>query len=432
MRVVLCWAVALLSLPLAALGERDFHELERLYQHLHSHPELSHLETQTARLMARHFRQLGMRVTTGVGGTGVVGVLKNGAGPTLMLRADMDALPVLEQTGLAHASRVRMVNREGVEQPVMHACGHDIHMTVLIGALRELIAQRQDWSGTLMAIAQPAEEVGQGARRMLADGLFKRFPRPDYNLALHVSADMATGTIGLTPGYALANVDSVDIIVKGVGGHGAYPHRTRDPVVLAAQIVLALQTITSREISPLDPAVVTVGSLHAGHKHNVISDRAHLQLTVRSYSSDTREQILNAIRRIADGQARSAGLPEDRLPEIVVKDEYTPAAYNHPELAVRLLGIFRTQFGTDAVQELPPVMGGEDFGLYGRVEPMIPSLIFWLGAVAPQTIARAREQRTDLPSLHSAIFAPDALPAIRTGVKAMSAAVRDLLSSTSP
>ncbi|MBF2756084.1 MAG: amidohydrolase [Gammaproteobacteria bacterium AqS3] len=420
---------SLIGMPGAAAAAEapNWRSLEKIYRQLHSSPELSNVENQTAKFMAEHFRKLGFTVTEGIGGTGVVGVLRNGSGPTLMLRADMDALPVLEETGAKFASKVRMKNSAGVEQPVMHACGHDIHMTSLIGTLQRLVSIKDSWSGTLIAIAQPAEEVGQGARNMLADGLFTKFPRPDYNLALHVSSALPSDSIAYTPGYALANVDSVDIIVHGVGGHGAYPNTTKDPVVLASSIVGSLQTIVSRELSPLTPAVVTVGAFHAGHKHNVISNRAHLQLTVRSYSQETRQQIFSAIRRIVRGQGMAAGLPEDLLPEVKVQDEYTPSAFNNPELAERLAGVWRDKMGAAKTVKVDPVMGGEDFGRYGQVEPKIPSVIFWLGGVSRKTFEKAMQTQTPLPSLHSSTFLPDYKTSLRTGVEATTAAALELL-----
>ena len=273
-------------------------DLVKLYKYLHANPELSLMETKTAALLAGKLDKLGFEVTENVGGTGVVAVMKNGDGPTVMIRADMDALPVKEQTGVDYASTVITKNRDGIEKPAMHACGHDIHMTVLIGTAKELVAEKANWSGTLVMILQPAEELGLGARMMLEDGLFTRFPRPDYNLALHDNPALAAGKVGIVPGYALANVDSVDITVRGIGGHGAYPHTTKDPIVLAAQLVTAMQTIVSRETSPLDSAVLTVGSIHGGSKHNIISDEVKLQLTLRSYKDDVRMNTINSIKRM--------------------------------------------------------------------------------------------------------------------------------------
>ena len=403
-------------------------DLLKLYKYLHANPELSLMETETAKLLAGKLDALGFEVTEKVGGTGVVAVMKNGDGPTVLIRADMDGLPVVEQTGLAYASKAIAKNRDGVEKPAMHACGHDIHMTVLIGAAEKLVAEKANWSGTLVLMLQPAEELGLGANAMLKDGLFKRFPRPDYNIALHDNASLAAGKVGIVPGYALANVDSVDITVRGIGGHGAYPHTTRDPIVLAAQMVGAFQTIVSRETSPLDSAVLTVGSIHGGSKHNIISDEVKLQLTLRSYKDDVRMNTINSIKRIADGLGRAHGLPEDKLPIVTVRDkEFTPATYNNPKLAERMTSSIGEVIGTDNVVSMDPVMGGEDFGALGRVDPKIPSLIFWLGAVNPKVIAKAKKNGDTLPSLHSPFFAPDAKPTIETGVEAMTAAAIDLL-----
>ena len=406
--------------------ENDYPHLEKLYQHLHQNPELSFHEKNTAARLSQELSAAGFRVTEGVGGHGVVGVMENGAGPTVLIRADMDGLPIEEKTGLPYASRTQVVDDLGKTVHTMHACGHDIHMTVFAGVARRLAATRKQWQGTLVMIGQPAEERGAGARAMIKDGLFTRFPRPDYALGLHVKAAFPAGKIGYVEGFAMANVDSVDIRVHGVGGHGAYPHTTRDPVVLSAAIINSLQTLVSREISPLESAVVTVGSIHGGTKHNIIPDFVDLQLTVRSYSDSTREALLAGIRRIAMTQAKVSGLPDDRLPEIKIRDEYTPALYNNPQLTKRLAGVLETQLGDERVVQVSPVMGGEDFSQYGRVEPRIPSFFFWLGAVDPAIVSSAKQQGRILPSLHSAEFAPLPRPTILTGVEAMTAAALDL------
>ncbi len=412
--------------PLEDAIASDFEYLDALYRHLHQHPELSFAEVQTAARIATELAELGFAVTTGIGGNGVVAVLENGAGPTLMIRADLDALPIEEQTGLGYASAVQALNRDGDPTPVMHACGHDVHMTVLIGTARRLVESRGNWRGTLVMIGQPAEERSGGAKAMLADGLFERFPRPDYNLALHVASDLRAGTVGAVSGYFMANVDSVDILVRGIGGHGAYPDRGKDPVVLAAQIVQALQTVVSREISPLEPAVVTVGSIHGGSQHNIIPSEVKLQLTLRSYSQQVRQQTIAAIHRIALNLARAAGMPEDLLPEVTVLPEHTPSAYNDPALTERVLAVFRVRLGADAVVAIGPEMVGEDFGRYGAVEPPIPSLMFRLGTVAEDHFAAYRAGELTLPTLHSARFAPDPRPTITTGVAAMTAAALEL------
>ena len=405
----------------------DYDYLIDLYRHLHANPELSYMEKETARRMGDELQKAGFKVSRNIGGHGVVALLRNGKGPTIMFRCDLDALPVKEATGLSFASKRRMKDGAGNEVFTMHACGHDIHMTSLVGTARLMAAIKDQWKGTLMLIAQPAEERGGGARAMLADGLFEKFPVPDKAIALHVHSSMAAGTIGYTPGFALANVDSVDIKIFGMGGHGAYPHATKDPIVLAAQTILALQTIVSREIAPIEPAVVTVGSIHGGTKHNVIPGEVDLQLTVRSYSDATREQLLNAIRRIAKGQAIAAGLPEDKMPIVQVKDEYTPATYNNPELTLRLRNVFDDWLGKGMAMERQPQMGGEDFGEYGRTDHKVPICIFWLGAVSRNSVMQSIKAGKSLPSLHSPLFAPDAEPTIKTGVATSVGALLELL-----
>lgn len=407
--------------------QQQYASLLELYEQLHTCPELSLQEEKTSARVAAELHRAGYEVTTGVGRHGVVGLLRNGSGPTVLVRTDMDALPVKEQTGLQYASTVIAKDGQGYEVPVMHACGHDMNMTCVLGAARVLAELKSQWHGTLLVIGQPAEELGLGARAMLADGLFKRFPRPDFCLSLHDDAELPAGTVGFIPGYALANVDSVDITIYGVGGHGAYPHKTKDPVVLAAQIILGLQTIVSRETQPGEPAVVTVGSIHGGTKHNIIPDEVRLQLTVRSYTDAVREQTLSAIKRIARGQALAAGLPEDRMPEVKVQDDFTAATYNNPELTGKLAGIFRAWLGETNVIQKKPSMGGEDFGEYGRTEPKIPSCMFQVGGVRPEALQESRQTGKPLPSLHSPLWAPLPEPTIKTGVTAMSAAVLELM-----
>ena len=365
-------------LPAIAFTEVDLNEL---YIDLHQNPELSFQEEETSQKLAQLLKDMGFEVTPEVGGFGVVAVFENGPGKTLMIRADMDALPLEEKTGAKYASKKKSINQVGAEVFTMHACGHDIHMTSLIGTAQNLIKMREDWSGTLVLNLQPAEERGSGARAMIRDGIFERFPRPDFNLALHVSADLPAGKVAYVPGWAMANVDSMDIIVKGIGGHGAYPHKTIDPIVLSAQLINNIQTIRSREISPLDAAVVTVGSIHGGTKHNIIPSEVRLQLTLRSYTDEVRNNTISSIKRISRGLADSVGLPEELYPEITLKDEYTPALYNNPEFTETIRLIAEEALGKENVIKSTPVMGGEDFGMYGRVEPKIPSVLFWLGAV---------------------------------------------------
>ena len=397
-----------------------------LYKELHANPELSYQETETSARLAIILKEMGYEVTEGFGGNGVVAILKNGKGKTIMLRADMDGLPVKERTGVSYASKKKVINLEGQEVFTMHACGHDIHMTVLIGAARALIESRNKWQGTLILILQPAEEVSGGARAMLREGLYTKYPRPDYNLALHVSADLEAGKVGYISGYAMANVDSVDILVKGIGGHGAYPHKTKDPIMLATQLVMALQTIVSREISPLEPAVVTVGSIHGGTKHIVIPNEVKLQLTIRSYSDSVRNKTLAGIKRIAENLARSAGLPNTLYPVITIKDEYTPAVFNDPKLTRKLKQSFEKALGKDSVIQVSQVMAGEDFGMYGRIKPIIPTSLFWLGSVNKTKYNLSNRRGSPLPSLHSDVFMPDPIPTINTGIKALTQAAHDL------
>jgi hippurate hydrolase len=404
----------------------DYPYLEGLYQHFHAHPELSLQEEQTAARLARELRQTGLQVTEKVGGHGVVAVLKNGSGPTVLLRAELDALPVTEKTGLPYASQVRTRDREGNEVGVMHACAHDMHLASLIGTARVLTGMKERWQGTLVVIGQPAEEIGRGARMMLADGLFTRFPRPDYCLALHCWTG-AQGTIYYREGPVMANVDSVDITVRGKGGHGARPETTVDPIVIAARIVLDLQTLVSRENAPTNPAVVTVGSIHGGTKHNIIPNEVHLQLTVRSFSDTVRQHLLQGIERIAKAAAQGA-----RAPEPVVKispDEYTPVLINEPKLTRRVTGLFRDLLGEERVAEYPTViMAGEDFGQYGREG--VPSFLYFLGSFPHEQVAEAqREGGRPLPSNHSDQYYPEPEPTLKTGVLTMSMAALELLGS---
>ena len=402
-------------------------QLEKLYLHLHQNPELSYQEKNSSERMAKELTALGFTVTKNFGGYGVVGIFENGSGPTIMIRADTDGLPIVEQTGKPYASTVTTVDANNNTVGIMHGCGHDIHMTSLIGTAQQLMQHKAEWQGTLMMVAQPAEEVGGGAKAMLKQGLFSQFPTPNAVLGLHVSASIPAGKVGVISGYALANVDSVDIKIKGKGGHGAYPHTTIDPVVLAARTVLALQTIPSREISPLEPNVVTVGSIHGGAKHNIISNEVMLQLTLRSYNPEVRTQQIEAIKRITRGIALSAGLPDDLMPEVKVHDDETiPSTYNDPALAATVKASIEAELGVDNVQVAPPVMAGEDFGLYGRTAEKVPITLFWLGAVEPTLYADSVTKGISLPSLHSSQFAPDYPVTIATGVKAMTRTAMDL------
>jgi hippurate hydrolase len=404
--------------------ETDYARLEALYKHLHANPELSLREARTSARLARELREIGFEVTEQVGGYGIVGVLKNGAGPTVMVRTDMDALPVIERTGLSYASKVRTRDKNENEVGVMHACGHDVHMAVWTGAARVLASLKERWKGTLVFIGQPAEEVGAGARMMLEAGLFKKFPRPDYALALHCAANLPHGCVAYTEGLAMANVDSVDIIVHGKGGHGAAPHTTIDPVVIAARIVLDLQTLVSRENNPVDPAVVTVGSIHGGSKHNIIPHEVRMQLTVRSTKDSVRKHLLDGIRRVAEAAAKAADAPPPDVKHS--PEEFTPALNNDPELTRKTVALFKDVLGADRVKARPPMMGGEDFSRYGLAR--VPICLYWLGTIDPKRVAQSEsEGGQPLPSLHSDLFAPVPEPSIKTGVLTMSLAVLNLL-----
>jgi hippurate hydrolase len=423
MRRTACLAGSLtLFVVLPANAESLWPVLEPLYEDLHAHPELSFQETATAAKMAERLQDLGFEVATGVGRTGVVGILKNGAGPTVMLRTELDALPVEEKTGLPFASKATGKNPAGETVPVMHACGHDVHMTAWIGAATTLANDRKSWRGTLMMVGQPAEELGGGASAMLADGLFTRFPRPDFALAVHDSDALPAGTVGIKAGPLLASADSVDIVVHGKGGHGARPNNTIDPIVIAAKIVLGLQTLVSRENDPFDPAVVTVGSIHGGTKHNIIPDEVRMQLTVRAYKGEVRERLLRGIERIARAEAQAANAPKP--PEVRVSDG-TPVTVNDAALAVRVAAALRKSLGEARVREAVPITAAEDFSRYA--EAGVPILMMWVGAVNPETLERARRDGTMLPGLHSSLFAPDARPTIMTGVEALVSAAREVL-----
>jgi len=411
----------------SAIVAKEKDSLIGLYQHLHANPELSFREEKTSQRMAEEMRKLGFEVTEKIGGWGVVAVLKNGPGKTILVRTDLDALPVREITGLPFASKVKTKDDQGNEVSVMHACGHDMHMTCWVGAAKALVAMKDQWKGTLVFIGQPAEERSGGAAPMLKDGLFEKFPKPDVCLALHCSSELAAGTLGLTPGGATASVDNIDIIVHGVGGHGAQPQATKDPIVTASQLVIALQTIASRETHPLDAVVVTVGSIHGGTKHNIISDKVELQLTVRTTSEETRYKVLEAIKRIARGVGLTAGLPEDLLPEVKTNDLYTPVLMNNGPVTQKLQRLFEDNFGKDNMKERKPTMGGEDFSRYGMTADKIPICMFWLGTTAADKVRESEKTNQPLPSLHSPFFRPDAEPAMETGVKAMTLAVLECL-----
>ena len=407
-----------------------------IYKDIHAHPELSTREEKTAALIAKELRAAGCEVTENFGKYdnpnmkcyGVVGIMKNGAGRIVLVRTDMDALPVEEETGLPYASKVTTKDDNGREVHVMHACGHDAHMAAFIGTARALQRMKDKWSGTIIFIGQPAEEAVGGARALLKGGLYNRFGKPDFALGFHDKADLQTGHIGVTPGYTYANVDSVDVTVRGIGGHGAYPHKTKDPIVLAAEMINAWQTIASRENNPLDPIVVTVGSIHGGTKRNIIPDEVKLQLTVRTYKTEVRDKVLAAIDRIAKGVAAIAGVPPDRAPIVaVLKDQFTPATYNNPDLTKRLVEVWKKELGPENVDIVEPTMGGEDFSEYSLPDHSIPAVDFHIGAVDPEKIAQFKKEGKELPSLHSSKFAPVPEPTIKVGIIGMTSAVLDLM-----
>ena len=408
----------------AAQLDSIYPELDAFYIDLHQTPELSGHEEKTSAKLAERLRRLGYEVTTGVGGYGVVALMRNGNGPTLLLRTDMDALPVQEKTGLPYASKVTAPGKDGGTVGVMHACGHDIHMTSLLGTATLLAKMKDRWQGTLFLIGQPAEETVNGAEAMMKAGLFTKFPKPNFAIALHDTHRLPAGKIGYTPGYSTASADTVSITIFGRGGHGAYPHMTVDPIVIAARTILSLQTIVARENNPIDPAVVTVGSIRGGTKANIIPDEVNLQLTVRSHKEEVRQHLLSAIERITKAESAAAGAPKE--PSIVrVPGEATPAVYNDPALTKRVVGVLAREFGDSNVTELPPTMGAEDFAVYGRAG--VPAVIFGLGAVEPQKFEKAKATGATLPGIHSAEFAPDRERTLRTGVSALTAVALDLL-----
>jgi hippurate hydrolase len=405
----------------AQWAEAHVDELFTLYKHFHQNPELSLEEKETSARLAKELKAAGLEVTTGVGGYGVVGILKNGDGPKIMVRTDLDALPVTEKTELVYASKVRAKDETGKDTGVMHACGHDIHITCLVGTARYMAENKDRWRGTLMCIGQPAEERVGGAKMMLDDGLFTKIMKPDLALALHCDSKIVAGHVGYRSGYILANVDSVDVTFYGRGGHGAHPYATIDPIVMAAHFVVDVQSVVSREIKPGEPAVITVGSIHGGTKHNIIGDFCHLQLTVRSYTDEVRKKLLDGIERKAKAAAASAGAPEPK----VVTGETTPSTFNDEELTAKVTKTFRRVFGDDKVESVPPSMGGEDFSLYGRAG--VPACMFSLGTIDAKRLAGYERVGQPSPGLHSALFYPDAEPTIKTGVTAMTSVLLDLL-----
>ena len=419
---VTAFATPALSADVRSEVDAIYPQMQALYRDLHQSPELSNQEVKTAAKLATRLRDLGFEVTTGIGGTGFVGVLKNGAGPTVALRTELDALPVTEATGLPFASRVRVKDSTGAEVGVMHACGHDLHMSAWLGTATILAKDRKSWRGALVLVGQPAEELGVGAKAMIADGVLSKFPKPDFALAIHDDARRPAGEIGLLAGSIMTNVDYLDITVHGRGGHGARPETTIDPVVIASRIVVTLQTIVARENSPFDPAVVTVGSIHGGTKHNIIPDETKLQLTVRSFTNDVRERLIDAVERIANAEALAGNAP--RAPTIT-RQKTAEALINDPELTARLSGALRRNLGADQVREAQREMIGEDFTEWHIAG--VPSVTLRIGAVSREKFDAAEKGGTPLPSLHSALFAPDLEPTLKAAIAAEVTALRELL-----
>lgn len=431
---LLCLTPAILAQApaLAAFEQTQLPALVATYKQLHSHPELSHHEEQTSALLADALRKSGYTVTDHIGlypdGThafGVVGILKNGPGPTLLVRGDMDALPIIEETGVPYASHVLTKNKSGQEVGVMHACGHDVHTTVLLGTAQALAAHRQLWHGTLMIVGQPSEETIDGAKAMLADHLYQRFGRPDRILGLHDTNTHPAGTVGLTSGPELASSTSIDITIRGIGGHGSAPNLGRDPVVLAAMFIVDLQTIVSREEDPRDPSVVTVGSIHGGTKRNIIPDEVKLELTTRAFSDRSRQTVIDSLHHMADGIAATANLPAAKAPTVtVLEDESTPVTYNDPAQTARVRSTLIQTLGAANVSDDEKIMGSEDVGMF-TLDGKIPLTFYWLGAMYPDRFAAAAGK--PLPGLHTSHFEPDPEPTLRTGVTTLTATAISLL-----
>jgi amidohydrolase len=414
---------------IAKIAEEEVQRYNGIYIDLHKNPELSLMEVNTSRKMAEELRAIGFEVTTGIGGNGVVGVFRNGKGKVIMHRTDMDALPVKENTGLPYSSTVVMKNGSGNEYPVMHACGHDLHMSVWLGTLRALVSMKNEWSGTILAVGQPAEEGFLGANSMIKDGLFKKFPVPDYALCYHVSAEMAAGTVGYLAGPIFAGVKTAEITVYGSGGHGAMPHTTIDPIVISARIILDIQTIVSRRINPVKPAVVTVGSIHGGTTYNVIPDEVKMLLTIRFFEDDVFKTIKESLIQITRGAAISAGLPENKMPLVVFDEADKPPVINNPDLVMSGARSMKNILGVKNVIQVSPATVAEDFGKYGRTPENIPIALFWLGGVNNELYSNHIEKGTFLPPLHNSSFTPDFAPAFRCGVTGMTRTMIDLFSN---
>jgi len=430
--------LCLLAIPASAddlerFVDGELSGLVSTYKGIHAHPELSHQEENTAALLAGELRKAGYTVTDHVGrypdgspAFGVVGILEDGPGPRLLIRTDLDALPIVEETGLSYASHVKSTNAAGQEVGVMHACGHDVHVTTMIGTARALVATREKWHGTVMLIGQPAEETGDGASAMLADHLYERFGTPNLAIALHDTNSRAAGTVGIASGPALAAVTSIDVTLRGVGGHGAQPQNGKDPIAMAGEFIVQVQTIVSRQENPQDPAVVTIGDIHGGTKRNIIPNEVKLELTTRAFSDRAMQVIVDGVRRAAQGVAVSAGVPEDRQPIVTIVDQ-GPATYNNPALTARVKSALAKALGAQNVFDEDPIMASEDFGLFGLDGHRIPTLMFWLGAMDPGKFAAAQAAGNSLPGPHSSLFEPLPEPTLRTGVNAMTSVAIALL-----
>ncbi len=440
MRALLIPALALLAVAATAQDIPSFVNSEtpsllETYKDIHSHPELSHFEARTSHLLADALREAGYTVTERVGkypdgsqAYGVVGILKNGAGPTLMIRADMDALPIVEETGVPYASHVTTKNKDGQTVGVMHACGHDVHTTVLIGTARAMAKMKSQWHGTLMLVGQPSEETIDGAKAMLADHLYERFGKPDRIIGLHDTNELAAGSVGLTSGVMQASSTSIDVVIRGIGGHGAAPQAGRDPVTLAALYITQIQTIVSREESPLDPTVITVGDIHGGTKRNIIPDQVKLELTTRSFSDKSRDTVIQGLKQMAAGITASAGLPPEKAATVtVLDDESTPVEYNDPAMTTQVKAILVKTLGADRVLDLPRVMGSEDVGVFALPSHEIPLVYFRLGAMDPAKLAAAHAAGKELPGPHTSRFEPLPEPTLRTGVTAMTSVAISML-----
>ncbi|EKB48490.1 amidohydrolase [Cecembia lonarensis] len=410
-----------------AFIEKVYPELDALYKHLHQNPELSLQEKETSARIAQELRKIGYEVTEGIGGYGVVGLLKNGPGPVLLIRTDMDALPMEEKTELPYASTKKGIGNDGKETYIAHSCGHDIHMSVFIGTAKLMMEYKDSWRGTLLMVGQPAEENGMGAWNMLNDGLYERFPHPDYAIALHDDPFLPAGTVGYKSGALMAGVDMMNVTVYGEGAHGAAPHKGIDPIVLSAQMIQAYQTIVSRRLAPTEPAVVTVGSIHGGTVHNIIPDEVTMQLTLRSYSPETREELISSVKRISEFYAKAAGLSESKMPSYWIREPHTPALINDDQLTQQMVEVFKNNIGEDKVVAVEAQMIGEDFSRFGLQERAIPISMFYLGANDPEFLEKAKKEGLDIPGLHSPYFAPVPEPTIKTGVKAMGLFAMDIL-----